>query len=328
MGMNASEDYPLTESQKRCYEKLYHDLGDAIIAALEDADVQEIMLNPDGGLWLDHRQKGQVAVGSLPAAQRYSILHTLAVIHNVVVSSDHPCLEVELPPYAAMRGQRFTGQIPPIVAGPCFTIRKKSKRIFTLADYVATGRLQARQARLLSEWVAARKNILVCGGPGSGKTTVTNTLIGEAVTCDPRQRFLLLEDTPELECRGMNKLGMLTSGTVKMTQLLRMAMRMRPDRIIIGEVRGGEALDMLKAWNTGCPGGICTVHANGAREAVQRILDLALEAGITVAPVSLVLHTVDILVSVKMRGNEKGFIQEILALGGYDNGTFTFNTVA
>jgi Flp pilus assembly CpaF family ATPase len=113
-----------------------------------------------------------------------------------------------------------------------------------------------------------------------------------------------------------------------MTQLLRTAMRLRPDRIVLGEVRGGEALDMLKAWNTGCPGGMCTVHANGAEEAAQRIVDLALEAGITTAPVGLVLHTIDAIVSVERRANQKGFIHDILSLGAYSDGTFTFEKLA
>ena len=239
-----------------------------------------------------------------------------------------PRLEAELPMYRSMRGERFTAQIPPIVSAPSFSIRKKSEIVFTLDDYIKTGRLTDEQAAVLRELIKERKNILVCGGPGSGKTTVTNALIIEASECDPNQRFIILEDLPELQCTARNKVAMLTSDNVSMTGLLRAAMRMRPDRILIGEVRGAESLDMLKAWNTGCPGGICTVHANGAAEAIQRITDLAMEAGLTTPPIQLVAHTIHAVVSVERRGNEKGFINEILSLGEYSNGKFEFKKLA
>lgn len=324
----AENNLLFTETQQRCYEKLHHDLGDRIIMALEDKAVQEIMLNPDGGLWLDHAQQGQFQVGHLNPEKGYAIMNAVAGIRQRVVSFEHPCLEAELPWYRAMRGERFTGQVPPVVAAPCFTLRKKSATVFTLADYVATGRLTTTQAQVLSDLVGTRKNVLVCGGPGSGKTTVTNALIQEAVQQDANQRFVLLEDIPELQCTASNKLALVTSPTLTLTHLLRAAMRMRPDRILIGEVRGGEALDMLKAWNTGCPGGLCTVHANGAEEAVQRILDLALEAGIVAAPVGLLLQTIDAIVAVERRANQKGFIQGIVALGDYQDGQFTFKQLA
>jgi type IV secretion system protein VirB11 len=227
-----------------------------------------------------------------------------------------------------MQGERFTAQIPPIVSAPSFTIRKKSEVIFKLEDYVATNRLTENQAKKLKDLIRNRKNILVSGGPGSGKTTVTNALVIEAVEYDKNQRFLILEDLPELQCEAQNKVAMLTSDDVNMTGLLRAAMRMRPDRILIGEVRGREALDMLKAWNTGCPGGICTVHANGASEAIQRILDLAMEAGLIVPPIQLVSQTIDAIVSVTRKGNQKGFIHEILALGEYKNEKFIFEKLA
>ena len=304
------------ESDLRLFEKLHRVLGGKIVRLLQDKTVNEIMLNPDGSLWIDSHRIGQMQVGKLTKAQGYSILAAVAGIHEVVVSQDNPSVEATLPIYREMQGERFTGQIPPIVMAPCFTIRKKSELVFTLDDYVKTNRLTLTQSITLSELVSDRKNILICGGPGSGKTTVTNALIATAVAHNKQQRFLLLEDTPELQCSAPNKIDMLTSATsnITMTDLLRLGMRMRPDRILIGEVRGAEALDMLKAWNTGCPGGICTVHANSAEEAVQRILDLALEAGIKTPPISLVLHTIDAIVSVVRKNNEKGFINQIVLL--------------
>jgi type IV secretion system protein VirB11 len=168
----------------------------------------------------------------------------------------------------------------------------------------------------------------VCGGPGSGKTTFTNALISESVSCDPSQRFIILEDTPELQCTAPNKVSLLTSESVSMTTLLRTAMRMRPDRILVGEVRGSEALDMLKAWNTGCPGGLCTVHANGCEEAVQRISDLAIEAGLSHPPLSLIRHTIDVVVFVTKMGSSKGFISDICVLKDIHHEKFVFEKLA
>ena len=317
----------ISESQKRLYEKLYLDLGNQVISYLEDDDVNEIMLNPDGQLWIDKTSIGMQYVCDMPKSQAFTILHSVAGIHNFVVSQHNPRLEAELPYYRSMKGERFTGQVPPIVSSPSFTIRKKSIAIFNLQDYVDTERMTVRQAEILTDLVSQRKNILVCGGPGSGKTTVTNALIIEAVKSDLNQRFLILEDLPELQCSAPNKVSFLTSDNVDMTALLRVAMRMRPDRILIGEVRGKEALDMLKAWNTGCPGGICTVHANGVEEAVQRILDLAMESGLTVPPISLVLHTIDAIVSVDRNGSKKGFINKIAKLEEYKNEKFVFKNL-
>jgi P-type conjugative transfer ATPase TrbB len=322
------EDIQITETQERLYAKLYHDLGKEIIGYLADKDINEIMLNPDGSLWVDRASLGQEKVGFLNRLQAFSILYSVAGVNNFIVSPRFPRLEAELPHYKELQGQRFTGQIPPIVSNPSFTLRKKSEKIFTLEDYVSTSRLTQNQKEVLQELVKNRKNILVCGGPGSGKTTVTNALIVEAVKTDTHQRFIILEDTPELQCTAPNKVSLVTSVDVNMTGLLRAAMRMRPDRILIGEVRGAEALDMLKAWNTGCPGGICTVHANGASEAIQRILDLSMEAGLVHPPISLLLHTIDAVVSVVRRENQKGFISEILSLKGVEHNVFQFEKLA
>lgn len=317
-----------TESQRRMYEKIHNDLGERISALLRDKDVNEIMVNPDGKLWMDNSAKGLVYLYDMNQSQIFSIIHGIAGAHHFVVNQHNPSLEAELPFYGSMRGERFTAQVPPIVSSPSFTIRKKSESIFTLDDYTRTGRLSENQSLVLKKWVAERKNILVCGGPGTGKTTVTNALIIEMVKQEANQRIILLEDLPELQCSAINKVAMLTCDTVNMTKLLRAAMRMRPDRILIGEVRGAEALDMLKAWNTGCPGGICTVHANGGEEAVQRIIDLAMEAGLTVPPIKLVAHTIDAIVSVSRHENKKGFIKEMLSVGGYKNGQYEFKKMA
>lgn len=317
----------MSESQRRLYEKLYRDLGE-INEWLKQEDVNEVMANPDGTLWIDSQTQGQIQVGTLHPLKTQSILNAVAGLHGFVVAEHKPILEAELPFYESMRGERFTGQIPPIVPSPSFTIRKRAQQVYRLEDYVQSRRMSFAQAEFLKSAVRSRKNILISGGPGSGKTTVTNALIQEASLSDTQQRFLILEDLPELQCQAPNHVSMLTSQYISMTQLLKAAMRMRPDRILVGEVRGAEALDLLKAWNTGCPGGISTVHANSASEAIQRILDLSLEAGLIHPPISLVTHTIDILVSVGRLGPEKGFIQDILSVGDYINGAFQFKKVA
>lgn len=317
-----------TESERRLCEKLYHDLGNTIIDCLNDKKIHEIMLNPDGQLWVDNHEEGLLPITRLSSSQVFSIIHSIAGYHNFVITQQNPQLETKLPFFKSMQGQRFIAQVPPIVSAPSFTIRKRSEVIYTLADYLDTERLTSKQASILRGLVQQRKNILICGGPGSGKTALINALILEALVQDDKQRLIILEDLPELQCPSSNKVAMLTSSSVNMTALVRMAMRMRPDRILIGEVRGAEALDMLKAWNTGCPGGLCTVHANSAQEAIQRILDLAMENRLTAPPLQLVAQTIDTIVSIKRKGHQKGFIHEIVTLGSYQNEQFMFTRLA
>lgn len=322
------EDMHYTETQRRVYAKLYNDLGNEIICFLKDKDINEVMLNPNGSLWIDKATSGQEHVGHMSRTQAFAILQSVAGVNNFIISDSNPLLEAELPYYKELHGQRFTGQIPPIVSNPCFTLRKRSEVIYSLNDYVNTKRMTINQARILKNLISENQNILVCGSPGSGKTTTTNSLIIEAVNLNPNQRFILLEDTPELQCNAQNKVSFLTSIKVNMTTLLRASMRMRPDRILIGEVRGAECLDMLKAWNTGCPGGICTIHANGCEEAIQRVLDLAMEAGLSHPPITLVSHTINAIVSVIRNGNQKGFISEIIKIKGFKNENFEFEKLA
>lgn len=309
------------------YESLEKSLGKEIPLLLRNENINEILLNPDGVIWSDSQIDGLQQVTQISTLQALSIFNKLAGINNKIISEKEPILEVELPYYKSMNGERFTGQIPPIVSNPTFTIRKKSEKVFTLNDYCASNRLTDKQKNILTKLIIDKKNILVCGGPGSGKTTVTNALIIEAIKSDPNQRFVILEDTPELRCKAKNTVYLFTSPEISMQQLLKTSMRMRPDRILIGEVRGKEALDMLKAWNTGCQGGICTVHANGVYDAVQRIIDLAMESEIKEPPISLLTHTVDAIVSVTRRGSQKGFINEILKLNGVKNGEFIFEKI-
>ncbi len=170
------------ESQRRLCEKLYHDLGDTIVACLNDKKIHEIMLNPDGQLWIDSHEEGLVSIAHLPSTQAFSIIHAIAGFHNFIITQHNPQLEAKLPFFKSMQGQRFIAQVPPIVSAPSFTIRKRSDVIFTLDDYLHTACLTQKQASVLRGLINKRKNILICGGPGSGKTSLGQRLNFRSIT--------------------------------------------------------------------------------------------------------------------------------------------------
>ena len=163
----------------------------------------------------------------------------------------------------------------PVVSSPAFAIRKRPEVVFTLDEYVAGGMMTEAQAAIIRAAAVARQNMLIVGGTGSGKTTLANAILAEPAFAE--DRVVLIEDTAELQCSAADQIQMLTKRTepqVTMTDLVRDTLRLRPDRIIIGEVRDGSALDLLKAWNTGHPGGLATIHANSAAEGLTRLEDL------------------------------------------------------
>jgi type IV secretion system protein VirB11 len=230
------------------------------------------MVNPDGKIWIDRIGEGRSFTGErLAAPDADRILRLLADHVGEVVTRDRPRISATLPE----TGERFQGAFMPIVASPAFAIRKRPEVVFTLDDYVAQSILTEPMADVLRTAAATRQNLLIAGGTGSGKTTLANAILAEpAFSAD---RVVLIEDTAELQCAAADKLEMLTKRTepaVTMTDLVRDTLRLRPDRIVIGEVRDGSALDLLKAWNTGHPGGLATIHANSAAEALTRLEDL------------------------------------------------------
>jgi type IV secretion system protein TrbB len=278
-------DLPVRASTRsRLIEGLRKCLGTQIADLLADDRVVEIMANPDGTLWLDrvgsqHEQGGRCCVGTIPPQQVESVIRFIATSMGQTATSDNPSVAGTLPE----TGERFQGLLPPIVEKPTFTIRKRPKSIFTLDDYVARGVLTEQGAQVLRDAIADRKNILVAGGTGSGKTTLVNALLAEPAFAN--DRVVIIEDTRELQCSAKDCVPLLTKPTdprVTMTDLLRHTLRLRPDRIVIGEVRGPEALALLKAWNTGHPGGIGTIHANSAEDALYRLEDLIAEVSATI----------------------------------------------
>jgi type IV secretion system protein VirB11 len=291
-------------------------MGPAIAAALADPRVIEIMVNPDGALRVDILGEGRVDTDvKLEPAQVERIIRLVASHVRSEVHGDKPIVSAELPPLGSGAGERFEGILPPVSTAPCFSIRKPAARIYTLMDYVTDGIMSAEAARLLSLAVVDRRNILVAGGTSSGKTTLANALLAEMAHLD--ERVILIEDTRELQSPARDTVALRTRpGVVTMGDLVRSTLRLRPDRIIVGEVRGGEALDMLKAWNTGHPGGIATVHANSAASALYRIEQLIQEAVVTV-PRRLVAEAIDMIVFIAGRGTARR-IETIARVAGLD----------
>jgi len=231
-----------------------------------------VMVNPDGKIWIDKIGEGRSFTGERIAPDDADrILRLLADHVGEVVTRDRPRISATLPE----TGERFQGAFMPLVANPAFAIRKRPEVVFTLDDYVERGILEPAMATVLREAAASRQNLLIAGGTGSGKTTLANAILAEPAFA--KDRVVLIEDTAELQCAALDKVEMLTKRTdppVTMTDLVRDTLRLRPDRIVIGEVRDGSALDLLKAWNTGHPGGLATIHANSAVEALRRLEDL------------------------------------------------------
>ncbi|MCM8731974.1 P-type conjugative transfer ATPase TrbB [Hephaestia sp. GCM10023244] len=304
---------PITFDRRRAM--LRTAMGPAIERALADPAVIEIMVNPDGALRLDRLGEGRVDTGVVLAPTVVERIVRLVADHvRAEVHAGAPIVSAELPG----GGERFEGLLPPVAAAPCFAIRKPAMKIHLLNDYIADGLLAPVQADVLRRAVTDRKNILIAGGTSSGKTTFANALLAEMADLD--ERIILIEDTRELQCAAADTVALRTRpGVVGMADLVRSTLRLRPDRIVIGEVRGAEALEMLKAWNTGHPGGIATLHANSAHAALYRLEQLVAEGVLTV-PRRLIAEAIDLVVFIRGRGAGRRIetVAEVTGLDGDD----------
>jgi type IV secretion system protein TrbB len=306
-----------SESSLRGARMLRTALGPAIAAWLEDPAIVEVMLNPDGRLWVDRLAGGLADTGMhLAAADGERIIRLVAHHVGAEAHPERPRISAELPE----TGERFEGLLPPVVASPTFAIRKAAVAVFSLADYVATGIMTAGQGAVLAAAVADRRNVLVVGGTSTGKTTLVNALLAEvAKTGD---RVVLIEDTRELQCAAPNLVSLRTKdGVASLSDLVRSSLRLRPDRIPIGEVRGAEALDLLKAWGTGHPGGVGTLHAGSALGALRRLEQLIQEAVVTV-PRAMIAETIDVIAVLAGRGAERRLAELAVVEGLQPNGDY------
>jgi P-type conjugative transfer ATPase TrbB len=292
-------------------------LGPSIATYLEDEKIVEVMLNPDGRLWVDRLTGGLAETSEMiSAADGERIIRLVAHHVGAEVHEGAPRISAELPE----TGERFEGLLPPVVAAPTFAIRKPAVAVFALDQYVSSRIMTKTQAKNLRSAVEGRLNILVAGGTSTGKTTLTNALLAEvAKTSD---RVVLIEDTRELQCQAQNLVALRTKeGVSTLTDLVRASLRLRPDRIPIGEVRGPEALDLLKAWGTGHPGGIGTIHAGSGIGALRRLEQLIQEAVVTV-PRALIAETINVIAVLSGRGSERR-LKELVQVQGLDaNGDY------
>ena len=333
------------EQHNRLEVKLKRELGEQVLSLLADDRSEDILLNPDSSLWVKRIGEGFRCVGNLPNGQVTSALSTIAAWRGTVLNHEQPILETELP----LDGSRFEGIVPPVVRYPVFAIRLRPRRIFSLADYEAGGiltrasdplnRLRRRHdfaegvrglkhAEIIRTAVRARKNILVVGSTGSGKTTLVNAVLAELADLTPDDRVISIEDTTELQCAVKNYLDLRAVGRTAMLDCLRACMRLKPTRIVVGEVRGPEAHTLLKAWNTGHPGGAATVHANDAVSGLIRLESLVAEA--TNAPQqNLIAEAVDLVIFVDeepaLAAGRK--VREVLLVTGYSNGEYSVERV-
>jgi P-type conjugative transfer ATPase TrbB len=299
--------------ERRLDELLRRQLGAKILAAIVDPQITEIIVNEDGRVWFESYGKGMHEAGlRLAPSQIESLIGTVAASLGIVANADSPIVEGEL----SIAGIRFEGLLPPVARKPCCVMRKPSQVLYTLDDYIRDGILEETHAQVLREAIDQRLNIVVAGGTGSGKTTLAGAMISEMVErTDPNERYVIIEDTLEIQCRANNLVQLHTAESADMTRLVRTTMRLRPDRIIIGEVRGAEALALLKAWNTGHPGGVTTIHANSAKAALTRLLSLVQEAGVPPQP-ELIAETINLIVFI-VRVARGRRINEVVRVDGY-----------
>jgi P-type conjugative transfer ATPase TrbB len=328
------------EQHTRLEAKLKRELGDTVLEMLADNATEDIVLNPDSTLWVKRMGQGFHQVGSMPSAQAASALNTIAAWKGTVMNHERPILETELP----LDGSRFEGIVSPIVRRPVFAIRLRPKRVFSLAEYEEARILTCKSdplnhlrkrdsfiedvkglnhAEIIRAAVAAKKNILTVGATGSGKTTFVNAVLNVMAEVAPYDRVVSIEDTTELQCSVQNHVDLLAVGSVSMLDCLRACMRLKPTRIVVGEVRGAEAHTMLKAWNTGHPGGAATVHANDALSGLIRLESLVAEA--TSAPQqALIAEAVDLVVFVdqepELLAGRK--VREVALVTGYRDGRY------
>lgn len=324
----------------RLEAKLKRELGEVVLQLLSARDTEDIVLNPDSSLWVKRMNTDFQRVGSMAPAQAASALNTIAAWKGTVMNHDRPVLETELP----LDGSRFEGIVCPVVRNPIFAIRLRPKQIFTVADYESTGILSRKNdarnrtrsrmsfaeavrgiehADVIRAAIQSRKNILVVGATGSGKTTLINAILDELSRIAPGDRVVSIEDTTELQCSVPNYVDLRAVGGVSMLDCLRACMRLKPTRIVVGEVRGAEAHAMLKAWNTGHPGGAATVHANDALSGLIRMESLVSEA--TSAPQqALIAEAIDLVVFVdqepSLQAGRK--VREVMVVSGYHDGRY------
>lgn len=299
--------------QQRINDILSFSLGE-ITQYLQQPELTDLMVNSDGRLWIEHLHEGRRCTDKkISPYDAERIIKLIANQTGTLCNHNNPILSAELREYNA----RFQGMLPPVVVKPCFTIRKHALKIFSLADYVTQGVMSAAMADHIKSAIARKKNLLIAGGTGSGKTTLANAVLAEIAQYN--DRLVIIEDTQELQCSADDHVSLRVTDDVNMTDLLKSTMRLRPDRIIVGEVRDGSALTFLKAANTGHPGCMTTIHANSVAASLNRLEQLIQEV-VPNPPRHLIGETVDLVVYIEREGTQRR-VKEIGMVNGYHDQT-------
>lgn len=309
--LEVNESGKQRDFRQRSLATLNYVMGPEICGYMQDENVIEIIVNPDGKLWIDTKEKGRVFTGQLIAPElAEQIIYQVANFAGKICNEQHASLAAEFPG----DGSRFQGMLPKLVAAPSFVIRKHALELYTLEDYVQQDVMSNRQANIIREAIANKKNIIVAGGTKSGKTTFLNAVLQEIVKLN--ERIITIEDIKELNCKAINLWAMLTDSTHNQDDLLRDALRLTPDRIIVGELRGGEALTFLDMCNTGHDGGAASLHASSAEKALLRLEQLI--SRVSLNPQQVIIgEAVDVIVFMNRRGTSR-YIEEIISVNGYD----------
>ena len=312
-----SETDSQTIEQEPYTEMMARYLGPTVIQAFANDDVTEIYVNPhEGRVHFDTRSQGRIqSEVQIDADRREMFLNAVASSLDVTLGPDHPRIEAELPTFA-FRGSRLQGFVRPVTPAPAFNIRKRPRAIYSLDTYVTERMLTASQRLELRRAIRERRNILIAGGTNSGKTTLANALLKEITDLFPRERIVILEDTVELQCAGIDHLALRSCPAASLEQLLKSALRTSPNRIVVGEVRGAEALQLLDAWATGHPGGVATVHASSATGALSRLDRLAQRANVPPQR-ELIAETVHLIVVIE-GGSTGRRITDLVTVTGLD----------
>ncbi len=297
-------------------------LGNHLLEALKKPDVVEVMINPNGDIWIDTLSDGMKKIGKEKPVKVKNIIITVGASLNMLADAVK-IVEGELP----LNGERFAGILPPIVSNPTISIRKKALKIFSLEDYCHQNTLSEEHYSAIKKGIEERKNFVVVGGTSSGKTTFCNALLRKISDIHPHHRIALLEDTREIQLTSKNSVSMKTCVEKDLADIVKACLRFNPDRIIVGEVRGKEALDMIKAWNTGIPGGVTTIHANSATGGIARIEQLISEiSAINEHLQNMIAEAVDILIYIeKDRGVRT--VKEVVKITGFKGGNYQIENI-
>ncbi|WP_029542064.1 P-type conjugative transfer ATPase TrbB [Selenomonas sp. AB3002] len=304
---------------ERYVQMLESNMGPQLMAYMQDETITEIMLNPDGHIWIDTHDRGLVESPiNMSANIAKQLIYNVGSLAGRVVPADFPELEAEIPASRLFSSCRFQGELPPIVKAPSFNIRKFGKKLFTLDDYVAQGTMTEVQRQTIMTAIREHKNIIAAGGTASGKTTLLNAILAEISQMN--ERIVIIEDTSELRCKAPNHVKLQTAPpNMDMDMLLRITLRKSPNRIVVGEVRSKEAMTLLEAWSTGHRGGCCTVHSESAYDTLSRLEELTSRVSMTPQK-ETVGRAVDVVVYLRKKVTKR-LIEDIILVNGYNKQT-------